>query len=90
MPCLLLLSLLTVAQAQENFSEELDADLAAAFQNLTIGQNVSANLTEPNSFDTFISDAEQDFNEAASLNNEEIEWILGQAREEFLQKRDKK
>ncbi len=87
MLCLFLFSLLITAQAQENFTQELNADLTVAFQNLAIDQNVSANLTELNSFNMFVADAEQDFNRAASIPYEEIDWILEQAREEFLREK---
>lgn len=86
MPYLLLFSLLAISQAQENFTQELNEDLAAAFQNLEMDQNESIDLAEPDSFDLFIADAEQEFNRAASLSYEDIQWILEQAREEFLKR----
>lgn len=76
MLCLLLFSLTVIAQAQENVTQELSADLAVAFPNLAIDQNASANLTVQSSFDAFVADAEQDFNKAASLTSEDIEWAL--------------
>ncbi len=84
MLCLLLFSLLIIGHAQENFTQELNADLSEAFQNLTMDQNASVNLTTLNSFDVFVADAEQDFNREASIPYEEIEWILYQARQEAL------
>jgi hypothetical protein len=76
MLCLLLFSLLVIAQAQVNFTHELSADLAVAFQNVGLDPNASVNLTALNSFDAFVADAEQDFNKAASLTSEDIEWAL--------------
>ncbi len=76
MLCLLLFALSVIVQAQGNFTQDLNSDLAVAFPNMAIGQNASANLTALNSFDAFVTDAEQDFNRAASITSEDIEWAL--------------
>lgn len=78
MLCLFLFSLLIITQAQENFTQELNADIAKAFQNLAVDQNASVNSTAPDLFDTRSKDAEQEYNRAASISHEEIERIFEQ------------
>ncbi len=79
MPYLLLFSLLIMAHAQEDFTQGLDVDLAAAFQNL-VDQNASVNLTAPDMFDVVIADATEEFDRTAFISPEEIKL----AREQFF------